>query len=88
MHPKLTCLCCDKQLQPVVKRPDCYQPMYGLIATACGNYGSARFDPMDGSGHLLFFVCDDCLVAKQDAVYYVEHSEGSDYLPEPARGHV
>ncbi len=69
-------------------RADCYQPCYGLVVTAYGNYGSTRFDPPDSDGHPMFFVCDDCIVAKQEGVHFVRHSEGKDYLPEPARGYL
>ncbi len=55
----LHCLCCKKELASLeLDAP--HQPIDGVMCFSEGNFGSAAFDPMDGS-RLFFVVCDECL---------------------------
>lgn len=54
-----TCIVCDTD----IKTSDGYVSR-GLDFTSLGGFGTAVFDPMDGS-RLRVYVCDRCLVAKQ-----------------------
>lgn len=53
------CIVCEKDIDT----SDGYVSR-GLDFTTSGGYGTALFDPMDGS-MLCVYVCDDCLRAKQ-----------------------
>ena len=67
----MKCLCCEKELPPVMQEDDCYQPHDAMVCNSRGNYGSCVFDPLEGGKELLFFVCDRCLVAKREVIYMI-----------------
>lgn len=83
---KMQCLCCDKPLEPVTTDAP-YQPNDGVICDTSGNYGSTVFDAGFGE-RLVFFLCDDCLVAKKERVLYCRPTKNYDHRlmdsnPEP-----
>lgn len=83
---KMQCLCCDKLLEPVTDDAP-YQPNDGVICDTSGNYGSTAFDACFGE-RLVFFLCDDCLVAKKERLLYYgptrdELHQPMDHKPEP-----
>jgi len=58
MSETLTCICCGRGLQNINTRG--FQPDNGLAFATSGHYGSAYFDPMDGSW-LEVAICDGCI---------------------------
>jgi hypothetical protein len=70
----LICICCSKELESVFSESP-YQPSGGVICETTGNYGSTQFDPMDPES-LLFFICDECLVAKQKHIFHMKENSG------------
>jgi hypothetical protein len=87
MHT-LSCVRCGKVLRPVQDAQDCYQPYGGIICTSSGNYGSTRFDPIaleERGNELLFFLCDECLVERKDAMYLLRAKRKN---PIPATNYI
>ena len=64
----MECIVCDKSLDKIID----FQPSGGLHFFTYGHYGSAVFDPMDGST-LNIFVCDNCLSQKKDKTKHQEN---------------
>ncbi len=63
MTPTLPCNVCGEKLKNVFDDRDTgNQPSRGLEFVAYGHYGSASFDPMDGS-RLILNLCDKCVEA-------------------------
>ena len=61
MNPTLPCLKCGEKLNNIFADADTgNQPRGGLEFVAYGHYGSASFDPMDGS-KLILNLCDKCV---------------------------
>lgn len=58
------CLVCGKGLENL--DPEGNQPSRGIEFTTPGHYGTAEFDPMDGT-RLAVNVCDGCVVAARRA---------------------
>lgn len=57
----MKCFKCDKELACIHEDHDIFiQPMSGLAFQTKGHYGSAYFDPMDGS-YIELCICDKCL---------------------------
>ncbi len=75
----IQCICCEKVLQPAFDGNP-YQPAEGLICFTEGNFGSREFDPIDQPAELIFFVCDTCLVAKQEKVFHLKKDQ-KDLVP-------
>lgn len=66
----LSCFKCDKPLEAIFD--DTNQPLKGLCFQSRGHYGTAVFDPLDGSW-IEINICDDCLregVEKQNILHY------------------
>ncbi len=55
-----TCIKCGKEMQNLMDEQ--LQPVEGCAFRTYGHYGTAVFDPMDGS-FLEIAVCDTCLSA-------------------------
>lgn len=70
------CICCDKKLETCGPYP--YQPGYAVMCYTSGNYGSQVFDAFEGE-RILFFVCDECLVRKQEKVLVFDHADAEPY---------
>lgn len=70
-YDKIACFCCDKLLDNMhYKMKDRYvyvHPMGGLHFQTYGHFGSAMFDPMDGSS-LDIAICDDCVKKNRDKI--------------------
>lgn len=64
------CIVCDKKLKTWEYSEDetNVQPMGGLGFFTYGHYGSAFFDPMDGS-KIAIVVCDECICKANDKGY-------------------
>lgn len=56
----LKCIKCDATLRNIMEAEKGMQPLEGLAFQTYGHYGSAVFDPMDGS-YLEIAVCDRCV---------------------------
>lgn len=80
---KMHCLCCDKALNPVTDDAP-YQPSNGVICDTQGNYGSTEFDACFGE-KLVFFLCDDCLVAKKERMLYYGPTRNEYHQPKKGR---
>lgn len=78
------CICCDKELKEVGGGCE-HQPAYAVMCNSSGNYGSTRFDPIEGGQELLFFVCDDCLVLRKERIYLVVTRRKTKIVPAAAR---
>ena len=65
MSEKLTCLACSHQMGNIMGDRG-HQPDDGLSFHSHGHYGSAVFDPMDGS-YVQIAICDRCLQRGIDA---------------------
>lgn len=66
----MKCFCCDKDLDNWEYEQDgrpSYHPMGGLHLMSYGHYGSAVFDPLDGST-LNIAICDQCLELREDCI--------------------
>ncbi len=68
---ELPCLLCGRELEPA-GHPDAHdrphnQPDGALIFRAYGQYGSAAFDPMDGT-FLEINICDPCATGQRDRI--------------------
>lgn len=63
----IPCLVCDKELTNWDWSDEHIQPLSGLHFKSYGHYGSAVFDPMDGSS-LDIAVCDECLLKHKDKI--------------------
>lgn len=59
MSETLHCIACPATMQNVMGEKG-HQPIDGLSFHTHGHYGSAVFDPMDGS-YIQIAVCDACL---------------------------
>lgn len=64
---RCVCIICGTEVDNL--SPDGYQPGDGLAFQTFGHYGSAKFDPMDGS-ILAITICDSCLDARRDRVLH------------------
>lgn len=60
---KLQCIRCEKDLKNILEKG--IQPVGGLAFHTHGHYGSAFFDPLDGT-HIQIVVCDVCLSVAND----------------------
>jgi hypothetical protein len=60
-----TCNCfgCGKELRDIGEEGKYLQPLDGLAFETTGHYGSAYFDPMDGT-RLAVVICDACLTQR------------------------
>lgn len=58
----IPCFKCGEPLQNILEDRCANQPSTGLEFTTPGHYGSAAFDPMDGT-RLAINICDGCLRA-------------------------
>lgn len=61
----LKCIKCAKEMENIT--PEGVQPCDGLAFHSYGHYGSAYFDPLDGTC-IQIAVCDECLEAATDSV--------------------
>lgn len=57
---QVVCLCCDRKLPNFGPVAAHVHPAGGLSFKTGGHYGSAEFDPMDGT-LLKVVVCDTCI---------------------------
>ena len=57
---KHQCISCKKEIEMHHGLPN-----DAVVFKSSGNYGSALFDPMDGSVSIQIYVCDDCLKEHQ-----------------------
>lgn len=73
----LWCIRCGQALENLMEGQG-VQPGNGLAFFTYGHYGSAVFDPMDGS-HLEICVCDRCL--REAGEQGVVHSDGELWEP-------
>lgn len=68
------CLVCDKEL--VINK--CQAPDDGTVWHTTGNFGSTVYDDIGGNRRLVAYICDDCLVKKQESITHrflqVKHS--------------
>lgn len=60
------CLICEREIQT-----DAISVCGATVWHSPGNYGSAVYDPIDGSTFLEAYVCDDCLQRKKGLVQEV-----------------
>ena len=67
----LSCIRCDRQLDPAMAGHDTEVPSDGTLFTSHGHYGSTSFDPMGGQ-QISVIVCDACLVKHAARVRYSE----------------
>lgn len=73
MSESFPCLICGKVLQRETDQWEA-QPREGIMCSSQGNYGSAFFDPMDGTT-LHFNICDQCVQDKaEEGVLFVARS--------------
>lgn len=63
----IPCIVCDKDLENW-EYTNSFHPLDGLHFKSYGHYGSAVFDPMDGSS-LDIAVCDECLILHKNKIY-------------------
>lgn len=56
------CLLCQKALEI----NECGTPNHGTIWRSHGNWGSRVYDSMAERIYLVAYICDDCLVQKQE----------------------
>ncbi|MGN6775977.1 hypothetical protein [Rhizobium sp.] len=63
MADTLKCIKCERGMENISS--GCHQPNEGLGFHTRGHYGSAYFDPMDGS-YLEISVCDECVKAADE----------------------
>lgn len=73
----MKCFGCDKELDNWDYERNgrqSYHPMGGLHLMSYGHYGSAVFDPMDGST-LNIAVCDECLRKHEDRITIMEPTD-------------
>lgn len=72
--PALPCFTCGKAIHgvtpPTAMCGDQDDPLHATIFRAPGNYGSGVFDPLHGETYLEINLCDGCMKARQDRVYY------------------
>lgn len=61
------CFKCDKEMENIMEE-DGLQPIGGLAFITAGHYGSAVFDPMDGSC-IEIAICDDCIEYAAQAIH-------------------
>ena len=78
-HPTLECFRCGKPLDNIMGE-DGQQPVGGLTFSTCGHYGSAFFDPLDGSS-IELSICDECLSEKQHLLYHYPPTFGERAKP-------
>lgn len=74
---KCFCIICDKELEldtysDLKKNGSVGMLHGGLICDTTGNYGSTIFDPITSPEKLEFYICDPCMLEKQDKVFYVK----------------
>ena len=62
----MRCAVCDAELQDAVSDHSENQPYLGLEFFTYGHYGSAYFDPIDGT-RLILNVCDRCAARLESA---------------------
>jgi hypothetical protein len=73
IYDKINCFCCDKELDNMhyeSRNKESYvyvHPMGGLHFRTYGHYGSAVYDPMDGSS-LDLAICDECVMLRKDKI--------------------
>lgn len=67
----LPCIVCGLKLEQTGPGGDNNHPMDGLIFRSPGQYGSTKFDPVDGST-LEINICDPCIIkaAKKKTVLF------------------
>lgn len=63
----ISCFKCDKELENFEDN-DIIHPIEGLHFKSYGHYGTAVFDPMDGSS-IDIVICDSCLSNNVDKIY-------------------
>jgi hypothetical protein len=72
MKKNKKCVICEKEL----KLDPHFIILDAVVCSTQGNYGSSVFDPMNLDGfiqkHLVFYICDDCLVSKSKLFQYEE----------------
>jgi hypothetical protein len=72
----LVCIVCNKQPEDIGtgfhEEWEPAQPYGATMFSSYGQYGSTVFDPQDGS-QIRINVCDECLVAKRDAVWHAKY---------------
>lgn len=67
LYNKVSCFVCDKELDNMEYDNVEIHPMDGLHFRTYGHYGSAIFDPMNGS-YLDIAICDKCVAERSEKV--------------------
>jgi len=61
---KIYCIMCEVEVENWAGHEECMHPLDGTQFRTYGHYGSAVFDPMDGS-YADVCICNTCLADKQ-----------------------
>ena len=87
MESLMVCFCCGRELEVT----ECGTPYPAVICRTSGNFGSTVYDPgpeFTGSDdHIIFYVCDWCLVERQGRVVVIGFSPRSN-LPQAVPDYV